>query len=338
MVWSDWIYLGVGIGLGLWCSWLWAQRGRLANSASINSQQEVAAPNRQNLLEQLEAYQLAYQLAEDMCQFKAGFLTRVSHELRSPLNSLIGLHQLILSDLCENPDEEREFIAKANESALKLLKLLDEILSVARVEHGTNQLEIQPLQLAAVLQEIYQLTHLLALDRNFQLRISSPDPDVYILADPRWLRQVLVSLVSTSLVQMEEGSIYISAKTSSALDVPLEAAPTARSYQVKVPPEVAHKLTLSELDYIHIWLDIQMSPEFWRQEAVDLMHGTSVNQTVISSSGLSLMMNQTLLELMKGRLEAFPISVDANEFPWTRIQLTVPIVSPEIVTLEAEED
>ncbi|MBV8887699.1 MAG: HAMP domain-containing histidine kinase [Chroococcidiopsidaceae cyanobacterium CP_BM_RX_35] len=325
MVWSDWIYTGIGLGLGLSCGWLWAQRGRLfhLSSASAIAKQETVAPDQQNLLERLEAYQLAYQLAEEMSRFKAGFLVRVSHELRSPLNSLIGLHQLILSDLCENPDEEREFVTKANEAALKLVKLLDEILNVARAEHGTNQLEIQPLQLAAVLQEMYQLTHLLALNRNFQLRVSPPAPEIYILADPRWLQQVLVSLVNTSLVQMEEGSIYVSAKTLSALSVPPGVAPVA---------------ALSGLDYVYIWLDVQMNPNLWSQEAVDLMHTTSVNQTVTPSSGLSLMMNQTLIELMKGHLEVFPISMDISESPWTRIQLAMPIVIPEAATFGAEGD
>jgi len=72
------------------------------------------------------------------------------------------VHQLILSDLCDDPAEERKFLAQAHESALKLVKLMDEILNVARTEHATNHLEIQPLQLAQVLQEVYDLTHLLA--------------------------------------------------------------------------------------------------------------------------------------------------------------------------------
>lgn len=324
MAWNDWIYLGIGLGLGLSCSW-WVQRGRLVRSSLTSpiAQPEAMASERQNLLERLEAYQLAYRLTEEMSQFKAGFLVRVSHELRSPLNSLIGLHQLILSDLCESPEEEREFITKAYESALKLVKLLDEILNVARTEHGTNQLEIQPLQLATVLQEVYQLTHLIAQNRNLQLRVSLPPSEVYILADPRWLRQVLVSLVDTSLAQMEEGSIYVSTRTSSAPDEPLSAT---------------SKLTLSEFNYVYIWLDVQVSPDLWNQEAVDLMHSNPVSQSNTPSLGLSLIMNQTLLELMKGRLEILPISAGVNKSAWTRIQLAIPLVSPEAVTVAAEGD
>jgi len=81
------------------------------------------------------------------------------------------VHQLILSDLCDRA-EERKFLAQAHESALKLVKLMDEILNVARTEHATNHLEIQPLQLAQVLQEVYDLTHLLAANSNFPLQVS----------------------------------------------------------------------------------------------------------------------------------------------------------------------
>jgi signal transduction histidine kinase len=64
------------------------------------------------------------------------------------------------------------------------VKLLDQILDVARTEHGTNDLEIQPLQLAWVLAEVYKLTHLLAADCNFPLHVSPPAVEIYVLADP----------------------------------------------------------------------------------------------------------------------------------------------------------
>src|SRR4028118_557337 len=109
--------------------------------------QEADQEDLQPLREKLKQTQLAYEMAKEMSQFKAGFLARTSHELRSPLSSLIGMHQLILSDLCDSPEEAREFVAQANASALKMVKVLDEVIAVAKTEHGTNQLEIQPLRL-----------------------------------------------------------------------------------------------------------------------------------------------------------------------------------------------
>ena len=298
---SNWIYLGVGLGLGVGSGWLFKR------SKEPNDKHQVL-----DLSEQLKQTQLAYQLAHQMSQFKAGFLARTSHELRSPLNSLIGLHQLILSDLCDDPAEEREFVAQAHQSALKVVKLMDEILEVARTEHGTNQLEIQPLQLAQVLQEVYKLTYMLAANRNLNLQLSPPEPEIYILADPRWLRQVLVNLVDTCIAQIEEGSICISAQ-------PIPATGS-----------------------VHIWLDVPLPASAWC-EPVDLMQSehtpsSPLKENAVSSTGLRLLLNQTLLELMKGHLEVFPVPTDADESSFSRIQLTVPLVIPETASLGKEEN
>ncbi len=308
MGWSDWLYLGAGIGLGAGGRWLFRRRwtvglSPLAPAVAPTVVPAGASQDVLSLLEQLEASQLAYQMAHEMSQFKAGFLARTAHELRSPLNSLINLHQLILSDLCDDPAEEREFVTQAHESALKLLKLIDEILAVARTEHGTNQLEIQPLQLAEVLEEVYDLTHLLAANRNFPFQVSPADPEIYILADPRWLRQTLVNLIEMSISQMEEGCIYLSAKSTPA---------TGLTY---------------------IWLDVQLDASVWN-EPVDLLRSLtasqSVNQHPALSPGLKLIFSQTLVELMRGRMEVLSVPTPADEFPATRIQLSIPLVTPAV--------
>lgn len=306
MSWSNGVYLGVGLGLGLASHWLFKQSKQPAVSSTTEANLDGSA-----LLEQLKQTQMAYQLAHQMSQFKAGFLARTCHELRSPLNSLIGLHQLILSDLCDDPAEEREFVAQAHQSALKLVKLLDEILEVARTEHGSNRLEIQPLQLARVLEEVDNLTYMLAANRNFPFQLSPPEPEIYILADPRWLRQVLVNLIDTSIAQMEEGSICVSAQPK------------------------------PEAGTVHIWLDVQLPASAWC-ESVDLMkserrQNSPVKDNAARSPGLTLLLNQTLLELMKGRLEILPVSTDVDESYCTRIQLTIPLVIPETESLRHEE-
>ncbi|GAC1481736.1 MAG: hypothetical protein NVS2B14_21090 [Chamaesiphon sp.] len=298
MSWSDWLYLGAGIGLGAGGRWLFRRRQPVVPPAPPVATQDVLS-----LLQQLEASQLAYQMAHEMSQFKAGFLARTAHELRSPLNSLINLHQLILSDLCDDPEEEREFVTQAHESALKLLKLIDEVLAVARTEHGTNQLEIQPIQLADVLEEVYQLTHLLAANRNFRFQVSPTDPETYVLADPRWLRQILVNLIEMSISQMEEGSIYLSVKSTPATEL------------------------------TSIWLDVQLDVSAW-SEPVELLRSLTASQSVnhypALSPGLKLILSQTLLELMRGRMEVLPVPTPADESPVTRIQLSIPLVTPEV--------
>ncbi|MGF1933254.1 MAG: HAMP domain-containing sensor histidine kinase [Nostoc sp. ChiQUE02] len=302
MNWSNWIYLGAGIALGIVFDRLFVRSSNVSSSSSLVA--PLAQQDMPPISQQLQQTQLAYQMAREMSQFKAGFLARTTHELRSPLNGLIGLHQLILSDLCEDPAEEREFIAQAHERTLKLLKLMDEILSVARTEHGTNKLDIQPRSLAQILEEVHKLTYMLAANRNFPLQLLPVDPEIYILADNLWLRQILISLIDTAITQMEEGSICISSST------------------------------LLTNNFVNIWLDVPTHAIPW-SEPIDLIKSedqpTQIDQqNAALSPGMRLLINQTLVEVMGGKLEILPSTI-AKEAPQqlTRLQISIPLVIPE---------
>ncbi len=300
MNWSNWIYLGVGLIVGVVLRQLFARSTNTASELSPVVPEDQHHTSQQ-LLQQIKQTQLAYLMAQEMGQFKAGFLARTTHELRSPLNGLIGLHQLILSDLCENPAEEREFIAQAHERALKLLHLIDEILSVARTQHGTNKLDIQPHSVAAVLEEVNQLTYMLAANRNFPLRVLLPEPEIYVLVDDRWLRQILVNLIDTALAQMEEGSIHIS------------SSPSPENQTVRICLDVpTHALYKSESIDLLKSEDKPLQPD---QDNLGL------------SAGMQVLLNQTLLEVMGGKLELVPSPEQFEQF--TRLQVSIPLLIPE---------
>lgn len=312
MDWSNWVYLLFGLGLGVGGSWLLRSQSSMRKSNEPVSA-EAAAPNQDvpALLEKLKQTTLAYEMASEMSRFKGGFLARTSHELRSPLNGMIGAYQLILADLCDDIDEEREFLAQAHESALKLLELLDSILVVAKTEHGSDRMQIQPLQLAAILNSVKDLTHLPAENRNLRLPVTLPDPDIYVLADARRLTQVLVYLVDSAITQMQHGSIAISADSSPASGV------------------------------AYIWIDTPV-PAVWDKavclgwnEPLDSVPLVPVTDGEFSanfdlSTGMKLLMNQNLLEMMNGRLEVVAPPTSSSEASnLIRIQCSLPLVIPE---------
>lgn len=305
--WSDLIYLGMGLGLGFGSSLIWRRQQK-------SSQQPEPAPYvpptpQENDLEkfdalsdQLKQTQLAYQMASEMSLFKAGFLARTSHELRSPLSTMIGTLQLILSDLCDDPAEEREFVEQAHGAALKLVKLIDEIISVAKTEHGTDKMDVEPIQLAKVFDEIDDLTYLQAANRSIRLEILPPDPGIYVLADLPRFRQVLVNLIDTAIAQMEEGSISVSAHSS------------------------------PESGCVHIWVDDQRSVSAWSESWDLLKHDLESDATKSSdnshvSSGMRLLMNQTLLTLMNGKLEVLAVPSESEESNFNRTQCSIPLAS-----------
>jgi K+-sensing histidine kinase KdpD len=247
------------------------------------------------LRERLKQMELAYRMAEEMSMFKAGFLARASHELRSPLSSLIGLHQLIISDLCENPEEEREFLVEANNSALKLVKLLDEVIAVAKAEHGTASLELQPINLHQLFQEVHALIHLQAANRSLRLQITSPPETIFVMAEPRRLRQVLVNLIDRAILQMQLGGIRVS---------------------------MANVAKMGDTTLVIIWIDVDCAPQEW-VEPLDLLNTPAENISEKLSPGLNFLLDQTLMEVMASKIEI--IAAESPEI--TRFQCTIPLAT-----------
>lgn len=286
---NEWIWLGVGLGLGAVGYRLWGPLPSRAPSPDPLALQQLRA--------QLQQLQLAYQMVTEMNQFKGGFLARISHEIRSPLNGLIGMHQLILTDLCDSPEEERQFLEQANLSALKLSKLLDQILDVAKLQYGSLKLQLQPVELAGLLREVYDLTQLQARDRNLRFAQPECEPGLYTLIDPRWLRQVLISLIDMAIKQMPEGHISLTA---------------ARS------PDAG----------LVIWLADQRPDSAW-SEALSLLETEPPDPEAFPSPGLNLLNSQILLEKMGGRLELIaPGATEADSR--CRLQITIPLLDSQV--------
>jgi signal transduction histidine kinase len=251
----------------------------------------------QALRAELQRTRLAYQMAIERAQFQAGFLARTSHELRSPINSVISLHQLILADLADSPEEEREFIRQSAGAAEKMLGVLDQLIGISKTAHGTEQISLQPLSLHDVLTEVKNLTHLQAQNRNLRLEMTLPDRDLYVLADPKWFQQVLLIRVDTPILLMREGTIRVTT-------------------QVKV-------------EQVYVSVADERSAEFW-SEPSDLLQRLktgSTDDTALPSPGLSLLMNQTLMELMGGQLEVAAVPLAGSEV--TEIRVWIPQVTAE---------
>ena len=253
----------------------------------------------EQLKQELEQTQLAYQMAAQMCDFKGGFLAKTSHELRSPLSSLIGLHQLILSDLCESPEEQKEFIDQAYKSSLKLMKLIDEIITVAKTAYGTKQLNLESFTVKELFEYIYQLTHLQAANRNLQLQILPPQESLYIYADHARLVQSIVNLIDGSVSVLKSGTIKVTADA----------------------------LNNSKLSKIVIELDC--SPKVWQatidspnQKAkINLDNFKEFSQELSLSPSMRLLLSRTLLESMGGNLEIVDLSSQDANHSRTRIIL-----------------
>ncbi|HEY9734737.1 MAG TPA: histidine kinase dimerization/phospho-acceptor domain-containing protein, partial [Trichocoleus sp.] len=182
----------VGLAAGGLAGWRLGQRQSSPPPQTASSPENPSPPSRES------AHQdntLAYQRALALAQYQAGFLANTSHELRSPLNQVISLHQLIQADLCESPEEERLFLSQAQEATNRALQNLDLLTAISKLELGRTVPDLQPVQMTLLLTRFQRLIELQAANRNCRLKIALPSEDLYGLSDPHWLQQAMVLLV-----------------------------------------------------------------------------------------------------------------------------------------------
>ena len=155
---------------------------------------------------------------EEASRLKSEFLANTSHELRTPLNGMIGFLQLVLDGMCDTPEEERDFLKQALQCSRHLLGLINDVLDIAKIESGKLQLEIDPVEVQQLFDEVYTVTHVQAAQRGIELRFEADlDNASRARGDFGKVKQVLINLVGNSLKFTQKGSITVRAKAHAEL-------------------------------------------------------------------------------------------------------------------------
>ena len=149
---------------------------------------------------------------EEASRLKSEFLANTSHELRTPLNGMIGFLQLVLDGLCDSKEEEREFQRQALQCSRHLLGLINDVLDIAKIEAGKLSVEMEAVDVPALFDEVYTVTHVQAAQKGVQLRFEPPTPcPHFVRADFNKVKQVLINLVGNSLKFTPRGRITVRA-------------------------------------------------------------------------------------------------------------------------------
>jgi PAS domain S-box-containing protein len=143
---------------------------------------------------------------------KSEFLSRMSHELRTPMNSILGFAQLMeMGDL--NPKQTKG-VNHILTSGKYLLKLIDEVLDISRIEAGKLTLSPEPVQVGSIIMEMLESIQPLIASRHIKIihTISSND-ERYVRADRQRLKQVLLNLLTNAVKYNREGGTISISKT-----------------------------------------------------------------------------------------------------------------------------
>jgi signal transduction histidine kinase/CheY-like chemotaxis protein len=155
---------------------------------------------RTSLAEQVrlqDAERLARMEAERANQVKSQFISRMSHELRTPLNAVIGFGQLLERD--DLNEDQKDSVCHILRGGKHLLKLVNEVLDIARIESGDLALSPEPVLVNDLLDESLGLIRPLASHRSLQI-VGGGDAScsLFVLADRHRLKQVLLNLLSNA--------------------------------------------------------------------------------------------------------------------------------------------
>lgn len=179
---------------------------------SYNNDEDIFSGLCLNIQKAKEAEQdliNARKKAEESDKMKSAFLANMSHEIRTPLNAIVGFSNIIGTEEVElSVDEKKEFLKLINTNCELLLKLINDILDLSRIESGRMEFTFNECNLTELLNEIFH-THQLLMPANVTLKIENPENPVLIQTDRHRLTQVITNFINNAGKFTKSGYIKI---------------------------------------------------------------------------------------------------------------------------------
>lgn len=240
----------------------------------------------------------AMQRAESASRAKNDFLSSMSHDIRTPMNGIIGMTAIAATHLDDN-NRVKDCLNKINEASAHLLNLINEILDVSRIESGKMKLFDEPFNLGQLLQEVLDMNvpEIKRKNQTIKVYIHSMDHE-QVVGDPVRTKRVAANLLSNAIKYTPDGG---------TISITLE----------EEPPEVkgygCYKLIVQDNG-------IGMSEEFQKKLFQPFEREDDVRLRKIQGTGLGMSIVKNIVSLMMGRIE-----VESKKNEGTTFRVTVNI-------------
>ncbi len=251
---------------------------------------------------------------------KSDFLANMSHELRTPLNSIIGFAEVLQDRLFGGLNERQaEYVGFIASSGTHLLNLINDILDLAKVEAGKQELHPETLAVRRTLEESLALLREKAVKHRIALSLDiAPDADCALEADARQVRQILFNLLSNAVkFTPDGGSVRVSARRvqSAGFAAHVEEGTNAEPGTVSAAPG-GDSIEVSVTD-TGVGIKAEDMPKLFH-EFTQLESAYSKNY---EGTGLGLALTRRLVELHGGTIRA-----ESEAGKGSRFVFTLPVV------------
>ena len=229
-------------------------------------------------------------IAEKANLAKSDFLSSMSHELRSPLNAILGFAQLMESDTPAPTASQKASIEQILHAGWFLLDLINEILDLAVVESGRLTLSLEPISLPEVLNECQDMIDPQAQKRGIHMTFPAFTGPCFIKADRTRLKQVLINLLSNAIkYNRNDGTVTVECVETPAGFIRISVKDTGAG----------------------------LSPEMLAQ-LFQAFNRLGKEATAEEGTGIGLVVSKRLVELMQGQIGATSI-VGAGSIFWIEL-------------------
>lgn len=156
----------------------------------------------EKMIQQLKELKEKAELSD---RLKSAFLANMSHEIRTPLNAIVGFSELMVT--CDDPEEKKEYINIIQSNNELLLRLINDILDLSKIESGILDRKRETFNLAKVCNELYTMIQPKITNPDVEFQMDNSSPDCWIFLDRSRLKQVWMNYLTNAVKCTKSGYI-----------------------------------------------------------------------------------------------------------------------------------